>query len=79
MNKKDKELQKELSRSYDILRNGSFKEKIQEAHKQLKYGLDRLYNDLESDKFDEDSYEYYQNKIDLMESFIDYVMKVIKI
>jgi hypothetical protein len=76
MNRKDKELQKELSRSYDIQRNGTLPEKINEAYKNLKFDLDSLYTALENEAIGDT--EYYQNKIESYECFVDFVMKAAK-
>jgi len=74
--RKDKELHKELTRSYEIHLHGNLCEKIKEAHKTLQYDLNELYTAFENDITE--NYEYYQEKIDSMEYFIDYVMKAIK-
>jgi 3-dehydroquinate dehydratase len=73
MNKKDSNLQVKLSKSYNNQKDGTFEEKITEAYKNLKFDLESLYTEYENEVID--SIEYYQNKIEGYESFVEIVMK----
>ena len=75
--KKEKAIQAELTRSYDKQRNGSLKEKIEEAYKNLEYDIDVL----NARRFVDESIghsEYMDYRMESMVDFIETVMKVVK-